>query len=86
MASNESSQGSFQGFKVEELQQTILSAESVVKAKLNVIKDKSTTDINIGDMFDMQWMMNKFAQLSELASAVLASAHGAISAMTRNLK
>lgn len=78
--------GEYHGFKVEDLQNALQSAETVVINKLGTIKSKASDEINVGDMFDMQWMMNKFSQLSELASSVLASAHGAIAAMTRNIK
>lgn len=78
--------GEYQGFKVEDLQGALQNAETVVMDKLTGIKKKASDEINIGDMFDMQWMMNKFAQLSELSSSLLAAAHGAISAMTRNIK
>lgn len=78
--------GEYQGFKVEDLQGTITDAEGIVIDKLKAIKEKASDEINIGDMFDMQWMMNKFSQLTELTSSVLASAHGAIQAMTRNIK
>jgi hypothetical protein len=78
--------GEYQGFKVEDLQETIQNAETLVIDKLKAIKEKASDEINIGDMFDMQWMMNKFSQLSELSSSVLASAHGAVQAMTRNIK
>lgn len=78
--------GEYHGFKVEDLQNTLINAESVVITKLETIKKSAKDQINIGDIFDMQWMMNKFAQMSELASSVLGAAHGAISAMMRNIK
>lgn len=78
--------GSYEGFKVGDLQETIKNAEAVVIEKLTTVKNKLSEEINIGDMFDMQWMMNKFSQLSEMSSSLLSAAHGAISAMTRNIK
>ncbi|MEC7838414.1 MAG: DUF5407 family protein [Chlamydiota bacterium] len=74
------------GFKIESLQETIKDAEQLVIEKLSSIKEKSADKIDIGDLFDMQWMMNKFSQLTEMSSAVLAGAHQAISAMNRNIK
>jgi len=74
------------GFKIESLQETIREAEQLVVEKLSAMKAKSADKIDIGDLFDMQWMMNKFSQLSEMSSAVLAGAHQAISAMNRNIK
>jgi Family of unknown function (DUF5407) len=78
--------GSYEGFKIDDLQGTIKDAEAVVIDKLASIKDKASDEINIGDMFDMQWMMNKFSQLSEMSSSVLSAAHQAVSSMNRNIK
>lgn len=78
--------GAYQGFKLEVLQETIKDAETYVVDKLKDVKNKASEEINVGDMFDMQWMMNKFSQISEMTSAVLAACHGAISSMTRNIK
>jgi len=78
--------GKYEGFKIEGLQQTLKDAEVLVVDKLAAIKGKAADKIDIGDLFDMQWMMNKFSQLSEMSSAVLAGAHQAISAMNRNIK
>ena len=80
---NSNTQG---GFKIEDLQKTIKDAEAVVIEKLATIKGKAQDKIDIGDLFDMQWMMNKFSQLSEMSSAVLAGAHAAIQSITRNVK
>ncbi|MEC7838415.1 MAG: DUF5407 family protein [Chlamydiota bacterium] len=79
-------EGKYQGFSIETLQTTLKEAESLVIDKLSAIKAKAADKIDIGDLFDMQWMMNKFSQLSEMSSAVLAGAHQAISAMNRNIK
>lgn len=78
--------GNFDGFKIEDMQDTLVGAEAVVIEKLSSIKSKAQDEINIGDMFDMQWMMNKFSQLSEMSSSVLSAAHQAVSSMNRNIK
>ncbi len=83
MANNNAQAG---GFKIEDLQGIIKNGESVVIDKLTEIKSKSQDKIDICDMFDMQWMMNKFSQLSEMSSAVVAGMHQAIAAMNRNIK
>ena len=80
---NSNTQG---GFKIEDLQKTIKDAEAVVIEKLATIKGKAQDKIDIGDLFDMQWMMNKFSQISEMTSAVIAGANTAIQAITRNIK
>ncbi len=78
--------GNFEGFKIEDMQKTLVGAEAVVIEKLESIKTKAQDEVNIGDMFDMQWMMNKFSQLSEMSSSVLSAAHQAVSSMNRNIK
>lgn len=78
--------GGFKGFKIEGLQSLIKDAEAIVLEKLTSIKTKAKEEVNIGDMFDMQWMMNKLSQLSEMTSAVVGAAHQAVSSMNRNIK
>ena len=78
--------GNYEGFKLESLQGVIKDAESIVIEKLTAIKTKAKEEVNIGDMFDMQWMMNKLSQLSEMTLAVIGAAHQAVSAMNRNIK
>jgi Family of unknown function (DUF5407) len=74
------------GFKIEDIQSIIREAEVLVVDKMTKIKGKSQDEVNIGDMFDMQWMMNKFSQLSEMSSSVLAACHQVIASLNRNLK
>lgn len=80
------SEGKYQGFNIASLQEVLKDAEKLVIDKLTTIKEKAQDKIDIGDLFDMQWMMNKFSQLSEMSSAVLAGANSAIQALTRNIK
>lgn len=79
-------EGASTGFSIKTLQATIKDAEAVVLEKLTTIKNKSQDEINIGDMFDIQWMMNKFSQLSEMTSSLVAAMHQAVSSMNRNIK
>lgn len=74
------------GFQIEDIQNIIKDAEVLVVDKLSKIKNKSQDEVNIGDMFDMQWMMNKFSQLSEMSSSVLSACHQVIASLNRNLK
>ena len=79
-------EGKYEGFDITSLQSILKNAEKLVIEKLSSIKEKAQDKIDIGDLFDMQWMMNKFSQLSEMSSAVLAGAHAAIQSITRNVK
>lgn len=72
-------------FNVSDLFRLISDATASAKAKLLEIKDQKSA-ISIGDMFEMQMLMNHLAQLSEMSTAVVSAAHTAISSMARNVK
>lgn len=72
-------------FKLDDLIAVVEDAVTTVKAKIADIKDNSES-ISIGDMFEMQMMMNQLAQLSEMATNVVSSTHTAIQSMARNVK
>lgn len=56
-----------------------------VQGKLAQIRDR-TTSVSIGDMFEMQMLMNHLSQMSEMATSVVGATNSAILSMTRNLK
>lgn len=56
-----------------------------VTEALRAIKNRGM-DVSIGDMFEMQLLMQKLSQLSEMSSAVQAGMHGAALSISRNLK
>ena len=56
-----------------------------VQAKLDVIKAKATS-ASIGDMFDMQMLMNRLSQISEMSTSVMSALNTAIMSMARNIK
>lgn len=57
----------------------------LVKQQLDHIKSRKD-NVSVGDMFDMQMMMNKFNQLCELASSMASAMHQATFAIARNVK
>jgi len=73
------------GFSVKALFKIINDATVSAKSKLSSIKGRRSS-ISIGDMFEMQMLMNHLSQLSEMATAVVAASNSAINDMTRNLK
>jgi hypothetical protein len=75
-----------EGFKIDFLQQTLSDAVDWAKTKLNEIKSKSHDEINIGDMFDMQMLMNRLSQTSEMASSIVSASHQAILSLTKGIK
>lgn len=55
------------------------------RTKLEEIQEANSS-ISIGDMFEMQMLMNQLAQFSEMATGVVAASHQAIQSMARNVK
>ena len=73
------------GFSVDVLFHAVHDATLSAKTKLSEIKNRRST-ISIGDMFEMQMLMNHLSQLSEMSTNVVAAANQAISMMARNIK
>ncbi len=73
------------GFSVQDLFKVVTDATLSAQAKLNVIKSRRSS-ISIGDMFEMQMLMNHLSQSSEMATNVVAASNTAISSMARNVK
>lgn len=72
-------------FEVKALFQIVNDATRSAKAKLLEIKNRRSA-ISIGDMFEMQMLMNHLSQLSEMSTAVVSAANQAVSSMARNVK
>lgn len=73
------------GFSVKNLFQIIQDATVSAKVKLMQIKNRRSA-ISIGDMFEMQMIMNHLSQLSEMSTSVVSAANSAISRMAQNIK
>lgn len=73
------------GFAVQALLGIINNAVASAKAKLLEIQSNRSS-ISIGDMFEMQMLMNHLSQLSEMATDVVSASNTAISSMARNIK
>jgi len=73
------------GFNVGVLFSLVNDATISAKAKLAEIKARRSA-ISIGDMFEMQMLMNHLAQLSEMSTAVVSACNAAITSMARNVK
>jgi len=73
------------GFSVKALFSIINAATISAKTKLSEIKSRRSA-ISIGDMFEMQMLMNHLSQLSEMATSVVSASNTAIQSMSRNLK
>ena len=73
------------GFTVNSLIGIINNAVGSAKMKLLQIQNNRSS-ISIGDMFEMQMLMNHLSQLSEMATDVVSASNTAISSMARNIK
>lgn len=73
------------GFSVAALFKVINNATISAQAKLSSIKNRRSS-ISIGDMFEMQMLMNHLSQLSEMATSVVSASNSAIADMARNVK
>jgi Family of unknown function (DUF5407) len=74
-----------EGFVVDDLFKIIGDATKAVKTKMAKLKEAGE-NISIGEMFEMQMLMNCLSQLSEMATGVVAASHNAINAMARGVK
>jgi len=73
------------GFNVNILFQVVYTATLSAQAKLVEIATRRSS-ISIGDMFEMQMLMNHLSQLSEMSTNVVSAAQTAIMSMARNVK
>ena len=73
------------GFGIQTLFKVLSDAVVSAKTKLLEIKNRRSA-ISIGDMFEMQMLMNHLSQLSEMSTNIVAASNTAISSMARNLK
>jgi len=73
------------GFNVATLFKVINNATVSARAKLSSISARQSA-ISIGDMFEMQMLMNHLSQLSEMATSVVSASNSAIADMARNVK
>ena len=63
----------------------IKQATADVQARLELLKQRGE-QISVVDMFEMQILMNKLSQLSEMSSSILSASNSAIASMVRNVK
>jgi len=73
------------GFSVQALFTVVNNAVVSAKKKLLEIQ-ANRSSISIGDMFEMQMLMNNLSQLSEMSTSIVNAANTAISSMARNVK
>jgi len=74
-----------EGISFEELAQLVNEQTKQVKDKIRDMQSRGD-EISIGDMFDMQMLMNMLSQLSEMSTQVVAAANQSIIQIARNIK
>jgi len=72
------------GFSVQKLLSLINQATVSAKMKLSGMQSR-TSAVSIGDMFEMQMLMNHLSQLSSMATNVVSASNSAISDMARKI-
>ena len=72
-------------FGMSALIEIVDNAVVSARQKLSQIKSANSS-ISIGDMFEMQMLMNQLAQFSEMATGVVSAAHTSVISMARNVK
>ena len=71
-------------FHVSALFSLIDKATTSAKRKLSTIQSNNSS-VSIGDMFEMQMLMNHLSQLSSMATNVVSASNSSISEMTRKI-
>lgn len=72
-------------FKIDELKGFVNDLAQDVKTKLEKIQS-SKDSVSIGDMFDMQFAMNKLSQASEMTTSMASAMSQAASSIARGVK
>lgn len=73
------------GFDVGQLFDLVNDAVKEATTQMEEIKKKQDK-VQIGDMFQMQMLMNHLSQLSEMATNIVSASHSSIMSMTRGVK
>ena len=71
------------GLDVAPLFEQIEKANEAVKTKLDYIQGE-TEENSIGDMFEMQMLMNHLSQISEASTSIVSAMNTAIKSMATN--
>jgi len=75
----------WQGFNVADLLSVVGQSSDQANARL-VAMTKSTDQISISDMFDMQMLMNHLGQMTEMSGSVLSALNTSVLSLARNIK
>ncbi|GAB4233737.1 MAG: hypothetical protein Tsb0021_12830 [Chlamydiales bacterium] len=73
-----------EGFSMEELITIVTDATIEVRSKIQDIQARASA-ISIGDMFDVQMLMNQLSQLTEMSTSVVAAVNNAIQSIASKI-
>lgn len=73
------------GLVFGELAMAIDNLSNVAKQKIAMIQAKGSA-MSVADMFDLQMIMNKLSQFSEMSTSIMAAMNTAINSLSRNIK
>lgn len=77
--------GKRENFDLNDLMANVTEATKAVNEKLKIMK-QNTDSVSVGDMFEMQMLMNHLTQLSEMSTSVVSASNTAIASLARNVK
>ena len=83
--SGQDPQGGQVGVQFTVLVDSINRLTTDVKSKIATIRSKRSA-MSIADMFDLQMLMNKLSQFSELSTSIITAMNTSIMSMARNMK
>lgn len=75
----------YEGIQTDELTKLVAEQTAEVRRKIGDLRAKGD-QVSIGEMFEMQMLMNRLSQLSEMSTQVVGACHGALIAIARNVK
>ena len=74
-----------QKLSLNDLVQIIDNSTASAQAKITDIQNRASA-VSIGDMFEMQILMNNLSQLSEMSTAVVSASNSCIKTMAQNVR
>jgi exo-beta-1,3-glucanase (GH17 family) len=73
------------GDRFSEMLRSMQEQSAAVQKQLDSMRAKGDS-ISVPDMFEMQMLMNKLSQMSEMSTGILSASNAAIASMARNIK
>jgi len=75
-----------EGIEIDALFRVVNDAAKAAKDQVAEIKSKKNDEISIGQMFEMQILMNNLSQLCEMSSSVVGAMNQSLNSIARAIK